>query len=98
MGTSLKYQLMGAAHKIGIDPYDVRVLGPKAWKQIHGACLTLQSDCECRQECVDLTMAMHDLINMKLGKPVRNWSNFRRVANRYNKAANSSGSCPGGRC
>jgi len=72
------------------------VLGPIAWKQIHDACSILDSDCECREECVSLSRGMHDLVNYKLKKPIAYPSNFRKVAIRYQSAV--FGKCPGGNC
>ena len=70
-------------------------LGPVAWKQIHEACEILDSNCECREECVSLSRGMHDLVNYKLKKPIMYPENLRKVAKRYQVAVDG---CPGGNC
>lgn len=80
---------------MALDPHSPEVLGPIAWKQIHDACSILESDCECRAECEQLGIAMHDLVNIKLGKPIQDQANLRMVAKRYQKAV---ADCPGGVC
>lgn len=78
-------------------------LGPIAWAKLFGhgvtgigVCEILSPDCTCRADCEDLGSAMHDLVNFELGKHIHHPVILRKVAGRYQKAAD--GGCPGGVC
>ena len=64
-----------------------KVDGPHAWAQIHDGCNRLSNNCECKEMCVNLTRAMHDLVNWHLQKPIHYRGNLQKMAGFYQKAA-----------
>jgi hypothetical protein len=62
------------------------VCGPSWWGALHGVVDSISCE-SCRDHGQDLMSAMHDFVNIKLGKELYDPVNFRHVADEYHKAA-----------
>lgn len=49
--------------------------GRRAWMDLERACDNLQCQ-KCRKDCLSFIDGLHDAINIKLGKPMRNPNEF----------------------
>lgn len=82
---------------INIAKHTFEQLGRKAWAQIHGACNILQCSI-CKNECITLTSGIHDVVNIKLGKPIFNRNQLMKFFKIVDSAKSKMGnSCPSGR-
>lgn len=64
------------------------VYGPLWWAKLEQDVAAINCP-PCRAEGQALLSAMHDLMNLKLGKPLFDANNFRRVATEYGAALNA---------
>jgi hypothetical protein len=58
-----------------IDPTDKHNWGPKAWRALNEVCDAIPCP-SCRKHCKDMIMFEHDLVNIKLEKPMYNEEHF----------------------
>jgi hypothetical protein len=63
--------------------------GRAAWKALEESCEILKCH-ECRQECRAYVSGLHDLVNLKLGKPMQNRSAFIFLRNALNTVYESA--------
>ncbi len=69
-----------------------RSCGPTVWGVLHGVAAAMRDEvcAHCGEEAVKLVSGMHDLVNVKLGKPLHDAANFKAVAGKYATAGTGS--------
>ena len=58
-----------------IDPTDKHNWGPKAWNALNEVCDAIPCP-SCRKHCKDMIKFEHDLVNIKLEKPIYDEEHF----------------------
>jgi len=90
---STKHTTQGEAEHGACSCEMPKTVGPVAWAVFHGAAQALHDDvCQnCGKHAVRMIRGLHDMVNVKLGKPVRYPADLRFLQKMANEAVGNMG-------